>query len=114
MLHKIACLALALISAAVASPLAPRGFSYTGLVNRFVTPNGDGKNDTAIFQYLNPQDSAGSIRIYELGGRQVATISIETNTTFAAWNPSGYANGVYVYVIEIDQTIKSGVLVVVR
>lgn len=113
MLHKITCLALVLISAAVASPIAPQGFSFTG-VNRFVTPNGDGKNDTVVFQYSNPQDAAGTIRIYELRGRQVATVSIDINTTFATWDPRGCANGIYIYVLSIDQTAKSGVLVVVR
>jgi hypothetical protein len=113
MLHKIVCLALVLISTGTAAPLAPQGFSFTG-VNRFVTPNGDRKNDTAVFQYSNPQDSAGTIRIYELSGRQVASISIETNTTFATWDPRGFANGVYIYVVTIDQASRSGVLVVVR
>jgi len=116
MLHKIACLALVLMSAAVASPLAPQGFSFTG-VNRFVTPNGDTKNDTAVFRYDNSQDSAGTIRIYELRGRQVATVAIDPGCTancFVTWDPRGYANGIYIYVLTIDQTSKSGVLVVVR
>ncbi len=113
MLHKIAGLALILISAGFAAPIAPQGFSFTS-VNRFVTPNGDSKNDTAVFQYANPQDSSGTIRIFELRGRQVATVSIDSNSTFVAWDPRGYANGVYIYVITIDHTSRSGVLVVVR
>lgn len=113
MLHKIAGLALILASAGVASPFAPQGFSFTG-VNRFVTPNGDNKNDLAVFQYANPQDAAGTIHIYELRGRQVASVAIEPGTAFASWDPRGYANGVYIYVISIDKTAKSGVLVVVR
>lgn len=113
MLHKIAGLAIILVSSGIASTTAPLGFSFGG-VNRFVTPNGDGKNDTAVFQYANPQDSSGTIRIYELRGRQVATVAIEPNTTFASWDPSGYASGIYVYVVIIDQTAKSGVLVVMR
>ncbi len=114
MLHKIAGLALVFLSAGVASPIAPQAFSFTGLVNRFVTPNGDGKNDTAVFQYSNPQDSAGTIRIYELRGRQVATVAIDPGATSAAWDPRGSADGIYIYVITIDQTATSGVLVVVR
>lgn len=113
MLHKIAWAALLLIGAGVATPIAPQGFAFTS-VNRFVTPNGDNKNDTAVFRYENPQDSAGNIRVYELRGHLVATIAIESGTTFAVWNPRGLANGVYIYVITIDQASKSGVLVVVR
>lgn len=113
MLHKIAGLALIFIGAGVATPIAPQGFAFTG-VNRFVTPNGDRKNDTAVFRYDNPQDSAGNIRVYELRGHQVATIAIEPGSTSAAWNPTGYPNGIYIYVITIAQASTSGVLVVVR
>lgn len=107
--------ALVLIAcASAAAPVAPQGFSFTGVVNRLVTPNGDGKNDSAVFQYSNPQDSSGSVRIYDLRGRQVAVVAIEPGSTFAVWNPRGFANGVYVYVITIDRTAKSGALMVVR
>jgi hypothetical protein len=113
MLHKIGAWAFLLLSAVGAAPVTPQGFSLTG-VNRFVTPNGDSKNDSAVFRYANTFDAAGTIRIYELRGRQVATVDIVPGTTFATWDPRGYANGVYVYVISIDQSAKSGVLVVVR
>ncbi len=114
MLHKIAGLALVLISAGFASPFAPSGFSFTGPRTRFVTPNGDGKNDLAVFQYSNPQDSAGTIRIYDIRGRQVATVAIEPGSPFASWDPRGYANGVYIYVVTIDMKATSGIVVVVR
>ncbi len=115
MVHKIAVLALVLlISAGIVESSTPQSFSLIGLVNRFVTPNGDGKNDMAVFKYINSNDSAGSIRIYELRGRQVATVAIEPGTSFAAWDPQSYANGVYVYVVAVDQMVKSGLLVVVR
>ena len=116
MLYKIAGLALIFISAGVASPIAPQGFSLTG-VNRFVTPNGDKRNDAAFFRYDNSQDTSGTIRIYELYGRQVATIVIEPGCISgctASWDPRGYADGVYIYVLTIDQASRSGVLVVVR
>ncbi len=114
---KTVIVALLLIGAFLAPPLQAQGFAFTGLLNRFVTPNGDGKNDAAVFQYLNPTDSAGTIRIFELRGRQVAAVSIDPGCVancFAAWDPRGYANGIYIYVITVDQTSKSGVLVVVR
>jgi len=117
MLHKIAGLALILISAGAASPVAPLGFSFTG-VNRFVTPNGDNKNDFAVFQYANPTDAGGTIRIYALRGRQVATIAIEPGACIAScsvsWDPRGYADGVYIYALSIERATRSGVLVVVR
>jgi hypothetical protein len=112
--HTLAVLALLLMGGASAAPVAPLGFTFTGVVNRFITPNGDGKNDAAVFQYANAQDSAGVIRIYELRGRQVASIAIEPGTTFASWDPRGFASGVYIYVVTIEQASRSGVLVVVR
>ena len=117
MLHKIAGLALVLLGAGVASPIVPQSFSFTGLLNRFVTPNGDGKNDNAVFLYDNPSDSMGSINIYELRGHKVATVSIEPGCTSGCtttWSPQSSANGIYIYVVTIDQTSKYGVLVVVR
>lgn len=113
MLHKVVWLALVLIGAGTAAPIAPQAFSFTG-VNRFVTPNGDRKNDTAVFRYDNAQDAAGTIRVYEVRGHLVSTIAIEPGTTSAAWDPRGYANGIYIFVITINQESKSGVLVVVR
>ena len=114
MLHKIVGLALFLISAVVAAPITPQGFTFTGLSNRFVTPNNDGKNDYAFFRYSNPADSAGTIRIFELRGRQVASVAIEPGSAVATWDPRNYASGVYIYVISIDQTATSGALVVMR
>jgi hypothetical protein len=112
--QALAALTLLLAGAAAASSPAPQGFSFTGPVTRFVTPNGDGKNDEAVFRYDNPRDSAGSVRLYELSGRQVATVAIEPNSSSASWNPRGYAGGVYIYVVTIDQKAISGTVVVVR
>jgi len=112
--HKTLGVAILLLGAFFVPPLQAAGFAFAGLLNRFVTPNGDGKNDAAVFQYLNPTDSAGTIRIFELRGRQVASVPIESGTSSAAWDPRGYANGIYIFVVSIDKTSKSGVLVVVR
>lgn len=116
MLRAIAGLALILIGTAAATPIASLGFSLTG-VNRFVTPNGDTHNDAAFFRYDNPQDVAGSIRIYELSGRHVATVTIDVGPTcpcVVSWDPRGFSNGIYIYVLSIGESTRSGALVVVR
>lgn len=116
MRHKLIALALVLASVSGAATFAPQGFAFTG-VHRFVTPNGDRKNDTADFRYENPQDSAGTIRIFELRGRLTATVPIVPGCTTGcsvSWDPRGAADGIYIYVLTIDQTSKSGVVVVVR
>src|SRR5688500_8556991 len=111
---KIAGLALILIGSVSAAAVAPQAFSLTRVVNRFVTPNGDGKNDLAFFQYSNANQASGTLRIFELRGRQVASVALDPEAQTVFWDPRGYANGIYIYVLTVDQTSKSGVLVVVR
>ncbi|MEK7388948.1 MAG: gliding motility-associated C-terminal domain-containing protein [Elusimicrobiota bacterium] len=111
---KIVGMALTLLAAATAAPFAPRGFVFTGLTNRFVTPNGDGKNDRAVFQFQNPRDSGGTIRIFDVHGRQVEQLEITVNATSVEWDPRGVSSGVYLFVVTVDDIRNSGTLVVLR
>ncbi len=69
---------LAQMSAAAA--VRVKGFSFSGVSNRFITPNGDGKNDNVAFNFSNPSDSAGTVKIYDLRGHLVSTIPISAGT----------------------------------
>ena len=111
---KFVGLALTFLAAATAAPLAPRGFPFTGLSSRFVTPNGDGKNDRAVFRYSNPRDSGGMVRIFDVHGRQVERLDIAPGSTSAEWDPRGVSSGVYLFVVTVDNVNNSGALVVVR
>lgn len=111
-------LLLTLAAGVFAAGFKTTAFSFTGVTNRFVTPNGDGKNDTATFQFSNPRDSGGTLRIYDVRGHRVAEVSIEATTAAASsvsWAPgSTTPSGVYIYVISIEEQVVTGAVVVVR
>lgn len=116
MLKLIAGLALLLASGSSAATFSPLGFALSG-VNRFVTPNNDGKNDEAFFRYNNTQGVAGTIRVFELKGRHVATVDMDPlciSPCTVSWNPKGFTSGVYIYTITIGASVLSGSLVVVK
>lgn len=104
--------------AGVTSAFRPAAFSFAGVANRFVTPNGDGRNDTATFRFSNPRDSAGTLKIYDLRGHRVAEVAIEPTSSvssFVTWDPGrNTASGVYIYVISVEQTTVTGAVVVVK
>ncbi|MBU2529839.1 MAG: gliding motility-associated C-terminal domain-containing protein [Elusimicrobia bacterium] len=92
-------------------------------MTKFVTPNGDGKNDTFVFQCYNPMDLAVRGKIYSLKSRLVAEmqdadVSPSDNYSELAWNPnSGYENakgGVYIYQILIGVKVYKGTVIVIR
>jgi hypothetical protein len=113
-----------------AGPIRMSGFSFGGVSNRFITPNGDGRNDNIAFRFSNPSDSAGSVKIYDLRGHLVTTISINSggsltcptgtpeNVGCPSWNGraggAAVATGVYIYVIQVESVVVSGALVVIR
>lgn len=111
-------LLLTLAVGALAASLRPAAFTFGGVINRFVTPNGDGKNDSATFSFTNPRDSGGTLRIYDVRGHKVAEVSIEATSAAASsvsWAPGTMTpSGVYIYVITIEQQTVSGAVVVVK
>lgn len=114
LLLLLACSALALGPFAV----RPAAFSFekgTGLSNRFITPNGDGKNDAVVFTYSNPRASAVTGRVLDLRGRKVADLAPGPVADSLTWAPGGAtASGVYIYVLEAEGTASAGTLVVLR
>jgi gliding motility-associated-like protein len=95
-----------------------QGFTFTGVTNRFLTPNGDGKNDTIRFNFQNDNDAAGTIKIYDLRGRLLTTIGVNVGDLFETWD--GRANGqvvpggVYIYVVNVENVTASGAIVVIK
>lgn len=111
-------LLLTLAASVFASGLRPAAFTFGAVINRFVTPNGDGRNDSATFRFDNPRDSGGSLKVYDLRGHKVAEVEILPSTavpSVVAWTPGqDTPGGVYIYVITIEQQSVSGAVVVVR
>ena len=103
-----------------AADMRTQGFSFSGVSNRFITPNGDGRNDNVAFNFSNPSDSGGTVKIYDLRGHLLTTIPISAGTfaTRAVWD--GRANGtivptgVYIFVIAAESVVASGAVVVIR
>jgi hypothetical protein len=119
-LLKPFALLLALAAGALASAQGPRpaAFAFGGVINRFVTPNGDGRNDSAVFRFENPRDAGGTLKVYDLRGHKVADVEIQPTTSVVSsvsWTPSTtIPSGVYIYVIQVESKVVSGAVVVVR
>lgn len=94
----------------------------TGISNRFLTPNGDGRNDSVVLSFQNPADVAVAGRIYDLRGAFVAELATDPalDARFnRVWNGKSVngqvvATGLYVYQLEAGEKAYAGVLVVIR
>ncbi|MDO8806741.1 MAG: hypothetical protein Q7R35_20205 [Elusimicrobiota bacterium] len=94
-------------------------FDISGLTNRAITPNGDGLNDTAVFTFDNPRDSAFSGKIFDLGGAFIANMApgpVLNNSLQWDGKAGGRAvsGGAYVYQIRSEDKMFNGTLLVVR
>ena len=94
-------------------------FNMAGVSNRFVTPNGDKKNDNVVFTFDNPRDSAVSAKILDLRGRVVAAnlpAGPQGNTLLWDGTAGGrpVAGGVYIYQISAEGKTFTGTLVVIK
>ena len=114
---------LALAAAAFAGfpSFKVKAFSFdpkTGVSNRFLTPNGDGRNDSVVFSYANPRDAAISGYILDVKGARVAELAPGPTSETLMWDGKGAGSavpsGVYIYVIEGEGTVRTGTVVVVR
>ena len=95
------------------------GFDSAGVSNKFVTPNGDGKNDGVVFTYDNPRDSAVRARILDLRGRVIVPDlppGPVSNSRMWTGVAGGQAvpGGVYIYQIESEGRTFSGTVVVLK
>lgn len=98
-----------------------QGFSFdvSGVSNRALTPNGDGLNDTVVFTFDNPRDSAFSGRIFDLRGRYVSGMSPgPVAGASLLWDAKSNGRvvprGVYIYEIRAEGRTFRGTVVVIR
>ncbi len=89
-----------------------------GLTNRLITPNGDGKNDTMVFIFDNPQEKSVKGTIYDMRGAKVAAMSPGPVGNSLVWDArSGgqvVPGGVYIYQIEAQGKVYNGTVAVIR
>jgi len=90
----------------------------SGLTNRLITPNGDGKNDTMVFIFDNPQEKSVKGHIYDLRGALVALMTPGPVGNSLEWDAKAggqvVPGGVYIYQIEGDGTVYNGTVAVIR
>jgi hypothetical protein len=95
-------------------------FDLSGISNKALTPNGDGLNDTTVFVFDNPKDSAFSGRVYDTRGAYVADMKagpLTRNSLLWDGKSGGgvvVPGGVYLYRITGEGKAFSGTVVVVR
>jgi hypothetical protein len=93
-------------------------FDISGLSNRVITPNGDGLNDTAVFNFDNPKKSGYSGKIFDIEGAFVADMSQGPVDDSLKWDGKRdgqkVQGGVYVYQIRAEGKVFNGTLMVIR
>lgn len=120
--NRLAALAAALLLAPAAAFCSASALGLSTPMNRLVTPNGDGLNDTFVFRCHNPRDSGIDAKIFDLAGREIAVMSIKRIGTSDfyydyEWNPNSggkAGGGVYVYQVRVEQKVYKGTVIVIR
>ncbi|MBI4060561.1 MAG: fibronectin type III domain-containing protein [Elusimicrobia bacterium] len=90
-----------------------------GVSNRALTPNGDGLNDTVVFTFDNPKDSAFTGKLYDLRGRFVSEMRPgPVGGSSLLWDGKAggvvVPRGVYMYQIQAEGRTFNGTVVVIR
>jgi hypothetical protein len=86
---------------------------------RVITPNGDGWNDKALFQFDNPAILPSRGEVFDLSGAKVADmVPGPTPDTTLVWDGTtgGYTvpSGVYIFQIEVGKNIMTGAVVIAQ
>ncbi|MBI4425339.1 MAG: gliding motility-associated C-terminal domain-containing protein [Elusimicrobia bacterium] len=93
-------------------------FDLSGISNKAITPNGDGRNDQVVFLFDNPRDSAFSGEVFDVTGARVASMSAGPVSNSLQWDgrAGGRAvpGGVYVYQLRGEGKVFNGTVVVIR
>ena len=89
-----------------------------GLTNRLITPNGDGKNDTMVFVFDNPEAKEVKGKIFDLRGALVGVMKAGPIGNSLLWDAKAggqtVPGGVYIYQIESDGKVYNGTVAVIR
>ena len=101
---------------------APCTAGKSAALNRLVTPNGDGKNDTFVFRCYNPRSAAVNGRIYDLTGKETGKMRVKSSNTADSfdvldWDPNSGGRkegGIYIYRVRVETTVYTGTVMVIR
>ena len=92
--------------------------TLTKVYPRIITPNGDGWNDKAIFQFDNPQLLPLSGKVFDVTGASVASLKAgpdpDSTLEWDGKNSAGVVvpGGVYLYQINLSGSSATGTIVV--
>lgn len=93
-------------------------FDVSQLSNKVITPNGDGRNDKAVFLLDNPRDAAFSGRVFDRQGAFIADLVPGVLANSLQWDARGggrvVPGGVYLYQIQGEGKVFTGTLLVIR
>jgi len=93
-------------------------FDTSGISNRFITPNGDGRNDSVVFTFENQRDSEVKGRIFDMKGALVADMGPGPVANSLIWDAksggSPVAGGVYIYQIQGEGKTHNGTIIVIK
>ncbi|MEK7388949.1 MAG: fibronectin type III domain-containing protein [Elusimicrobiota bacterium] len=94
-------------------------FNTAGVSNRFVTPNGDGKNDSVVFTFDNPHGAAVHGRILDMKGRVVVSDlpagPIQNSLQWDGTAKGGpVPGGLYIYQLEGEGNVYTGTIVILK
>ena len=84
-------------------------------MQKIITPNGDGKNDVALFTFANPFDNI-KVEIFDMTGHRIRTLFSATDNGWDGRNDSGsiVESGVYIYQFRQDGKLISGLIAVAK
>jgi hypothetical protein len=94
--------------------------TLTRVAPRIITPNGDGANDKARFEFDNPEDLPVTGEVYNLAGARVADLKGGSDpASLLLWDGKDVdgkvvAGGIYIYQIEFQGKTATGTVVVAR
>ncbi|HVO32852.1 MAG TPA: fibronectin type III domain-containing protein, partial [Elusimicrobiota bacterium] len=93
--------------------------SLTKVYPRIISPNSDGWNDKAIFQFDDPQGLPLSGQVFDITGAAVASLAPGPNPDTLQWDGKDRAGrvvpaGVYLYQVIVDGSAITGTVVVAR
>jgi hypothetical protein len=93
--------------------------TLTAVKCRIFTPNGDGINDKARFEFDNPEQLPIGGDVYDLAGARVASLQQGSDLQTMLWDGKDVdgkvvAGGIYIYQILFEGKTATGTVVVAR
>jgi hypothetical protein len=122
LLIALSAMALSLVPCRSIATTTLGSLTLTKVACRIFTPNGDGYNDKARFEFDNPEQLPIGGTVFDLSGARVARLQPGQSTNSVdvlLWDGKDVdgrvvAGGIYIYQIEFQGKTATGTVVVAR